>query len=416
MRKYFDSFLYNTAKPFEEFHSFEQELVNEDFEYSPTWYEDIEQEIEFGSLEFKKIDARINQIMDSKVGDRINDDYRKIIFRDLNFKPELGSRYRFDNNIWIVYSIDNIKSTHSSCYIRRCNNTINVQDNYGQIHQEPCIIDIKPTKSGITEQEYMSTPVARQVLMYQLNNWTKHLFINSRIMFNRQVYKIGSIMELDRTETFNANSIKFVKCYVDNDLVNEYDNEDLQVADYKHYNYFVNTTKDLIGIKNDMGTLSATVCFDEDDTNETVYWYSSDENIVSINKETGEYQMLNSGNAIIYAKMAKNESFYSKINVEVLNEQLNIYKNIVSPDVDYIPLNQTQKYEVYETLNGIKTNTKFEIKPSGMKDKYYSFVQEDNCFEITNNLQNENNLLLVECKNLRDNSSVKLEIELGGLF
>lgn len=416
MGKYYDSFIYNTAKPFDEFHSFEQELINEDFEYAPTWYEDIEQEIEFGSLKFVKIDARINQIMDSKVGDRINDDYRKIIFRDLSFKPELGSRYKFDNNIWIVYSTDNIKNVHSSCYIRRCNNTINLQDKYGNIHQEPCIVDIKPTKSGITEQEYMSTPVARQVLMYQYNEWTKPLFVNSRIMFNRQVYKIGSIMELDRAETFDANSIKFVKCYVDNDLVNEYDNEELQVADYKDYNYSVNVINNLIGTKNGAGTLTATVSLENKEVNENVYWYSSNEDIISIDKDTGNYQMNNSGKAIIYAKMINNENFYSEINVEVSDEQLNIYKNIISPKVDYIPLNSTQEYEVYETLNGNKTDTQFEIKVFGMKDKYYTFNKNGNVFKIKNILQNENDLLQVECINLRDNSVAKLEIELGGLF
>lgn len=416
MGKYYDSFIHNTTKPFDEFHSFEQELINEDFECSPNWYQDIEQEVEFGSLEFKKIDARINQIMDSKVGDRINDDYRKIIFRDLSFKPELGSRYKFDNNIWIVYSIDNIKSVHSSCYIRRCNNTINLQDKYGNIHQEPCIIDIKPTKSGVTEQEYMSTPVARQVLMYQYNEWTKPLFVNSRIMFNRQVYKIGSIMELDRTETFDANSIKFVKCYVDNDLVNEYDNEELQVADYKDYNYSVNVINNLIGTKNGVGTLTATVSLDNEEANENVYWYSSNEDIISIGKDTGNYQMNNSGKATIYAKMINNENFYSEINVEVSDEQLNIYKNMISPKVDYIPLNNTQEYEVYETLNGNKTDTQFEIKVFGMKDKYYTFNKNGNVFKIKNILQNENDLLQVECTNLRDNSVAKLEIELGGLF
>ena len=416
MEKYYDAFLYNTLSPFNEFCSFEQELINEDFESSPTWYSDIEQEIEFGSLKFKKIDARINQIMDSKVGDRINDDYRKIIFRDLNFKPELGSRYKFDNNIWIVYSTDNIKSTHSSCYIRRCNNTINLQDQYGNIHQEPCIIDVKPTKSGIVEQEYMSIPIARQVLMYQLNKWTQSLFINSRIMFNRQVYKIGAIMELDRTETFNENSIKFIKCYLDNDLKNEYDNEELQVADYKTYNYSVNTVQDLIGEIGQEGTMSATVSLNEEIQEGKIKWYSSDDNIISIEKETGSYKLINSGEAILYAKMANNESFYKQIPVKVFDEQLNIYKNIISPSVYYIPLNNTQNYEVYETLNGNKSDTNFEISLSGMKEKHYSFLQNGNKFSIKNILQNETNLLKVSCKNLRDNSIVELEIELGGLF
>lgn len=416
MLKYYDSFVFNTKPPSEEFYSFEQEMVNEDFAYAPTWFQDIEQETEFGSLNFVKIEARINQIMDSKVGDRINDDYRKIIFRDLNFKPELGSRYKFDNNIWIVYSTDNIKSVHSSCYIRRCNNTINLQDKYGNIHEEPCVIDIKPTKSGITEQETMSTPIARQVLMYQVNKWTMPLFINSRIMFNRQVYKIGSIMELDRTETFNKDSIKLAKCYVDNDLVNEYDNLELQIADYKQYNYSVNVIKDLIGTKNSTGSLSGSVRLDNVETDMPIYWYSSNEDIVVIDKTTGDYTLLNSGIATIYAKMANNENFYAEIHTTVSEEEIEVYDNIITPNVDYIPLTQSQEFEVYETLNGHKIDTAFNIEVSGMKSKYYDIAINGNKFIIRNNMQNNNELLKVKCTNLRNNSVVILEVELGGLF
>lgn len=416
MSKYYDSFLSVNQSPFDEFHSFEQALVNEEFEASPTWYSDIEQETEFGSLEFVKIDARINQIMDSKVGDRINDDYRKIIFRDLGFKPELGSRYRFDNNIWIVYSTDNIKSTHSSCYIRRCNNTINLQDKYGNIHQEPCVIDIKPTKSGITEQEYMSTPIARQVLMYQVNKWTQPLFINSRVMFNRQVYKIGAIMELNRTETFDENSIKLVKCYVDNDLVNEYDNEILQVADYKHYAYSIKSVTEIVGKVGETGALKATVTLDDEELPEPVYWYSSNTDIITVDKETGDYAIQNTGTAKIYAKMVNNESFYTEIPVQIVDSDIQNYKNIISPFIEYIPLGTQQEYEVYETLNGQKTQTKFDITVSGMSNKYYVFTQTGNKFTILNKLPNDNNLLHIVATNLRDNSQVHIDIELGGLF
>jgi hypothetical protein len=439
--RFYNSFLSYSFHPADEYRRFEQELAFEDFENSPTWYDDIEQETEFGSLEFKKIEARVNQIMDSKVGDRVNDDYRKLIFRNLSFKPELGSRYKFDNNIWIVYSTDNIKSVHSSCYVRRCNNTINIQDKYGKIHQEPCIVDIKPTKSGITEQEYMSVPIARQVLMYQLNEWTKDLFINSRIMFSRQVYKIGSIMELNRTETFNKDSIKFVKCYIDDDLVNNYDNQELQIADYKTYDYSVSTISELKAKQNETGKLIALVNLDDIPTEEQVCWYSSDESIITIDKLTGNYSTKLMGEAFIYAKMLNNEDFYSTIKVEVTeqeidnsNEDLNgdeignentpteepvkqVYENIIKPNKEYITLNSTEIYEVYETLNGNKTDTKFEFNVSGMSERYYEFnIINDNSFSVKNIIQNDDNLLLIECKNLRDNSIVDIEIELGGLF
>lgn len=413
---YYDSFLFNTQMPSAEYKTNEQEILNDMFFDSPTWQDDIYQETEFGSLEFQKIQARIVQIMDSKVGDRINDDYRKIIFPDLNFRPALGSRYKFNDNIWIVYSTSNIKTVHSACYIRRCNNTINVQDKYGNIHEEPCIIDIKPTKSGVQEQEYMTVPIARQILMYQYNQWTKPLFINSRIMFNRQVYKIGAMMDLNRTETFDKDSIYFVKCYIDDDLVNEYDNLELQCADYKTYNYFIVTQDRIQGVVGTNGQLNATVTLDGNNTEEKVNWYSSDEQIVSINKETGEYVLNNIGTAKIVAKMANNENYIKEISVSVLGESVEQYQNVILPNIDYISLGTTQEYSVYETLNGEKTDTKFDISFSGISQKHYKSEITDNSFNITNILPDDNNLLKVECKNLRDNSVITIEIELGGLF
>ena len=415
--EYYESFLFNTLDPFTEYHTIEQEVLNDMFFDAPTWYDDIYQETKFGSLEFEKINARVVQIMDSKVGDRINDDYRKLIFPDINFKPELGSRYKFNDNVWIVYSTDNIKSVHSSCYVRRCNNTINLQDKYGNIHQEPCVVDVKPTKSGIQEYEYLSIPIARQIVMYQLNEWTKDLFINSRIMFNRQVYKIGAMMDLNRVETFNPDSIKLIKCYIDDDLVNEYDNFELQIADYKKYNYFIETLTELSGTLNEEGTLTAKVYLDKNFlSEEKVNWYSDNEEIVEVDKITGQYKFVKAGTANIYAKMFNNEKFYSIIPVKIFEEQPNIYKNVLIPKVDYISLNAKQNYEIYETLNGKKIDTKFNISAFGMPLKYYEFTKTDNSFSVKNLLQNDNNLLKIECLNLRDNSKVEFEIELGGLF
>ena len=229
--KYYDSFMATAKTPVELWKEHTQQFLNENFINSSN-YLTVGREIGFGTLEFECVSARVMSVLDSKVGDKINDDFKTIFFDDLEYKPPLGARFSFDNNIWIVYSTDNYNSLNSACYIRRCNNTINSLDENGNVHQEPCVVDLKPTRSGFVEDLSMWTPNSRQIIMYQKNDWTKHLDVNSRIMFSNKVYRIGVSLDFNRTETFNKDSINFVTAYLDNDLLNEFDNLELQIADY----------------------------------------------------------------------------------------------------------------------------------------------------------------------------------------
>lgn len=229
--KYYDSFMATAKTPVELWKEHTQQFLNENFINSSN-YLTVGREIGFGTLEFECVSARVMSVLDSKVGDKINDDFKTIFFDDLEYKPPLGARFSFDNNIWIVYSTNNYNSLNSACYIRRCNNTINSLDENGNVHQEPCVVDLKPTRSGFVEDLSMWTPNSRQIIMYQKNDWTKHLDVNSRIMFSNKAYRIGVSLDFNRTETFNKDSINFVTAYLDNDLLNEYDNLELQIADY----------------------------------------------------------------------------------------------------------------------------------------------------------------------------------------
>ena len=229
--KYYDSFMATAKTPVELWKEHTQQFLNENFINSSN-YLTVGRETGFGTLEFECVSARVMSVLDSKVGDKINDDFKTIFFDDLEYKPPLGARFSFDNNIWIVYSTDNYNSLNSACYIRRCNNTINSLDENGNVHQEPCVIDLKPTRSGFIEDLSMWTPNSRQIIMYQKNDWTKHLDVNSRIMFSNKVYRIGVSLDFNRTETFNKDSINFVTAYLDNDLLNEFDNLELQIEDY----------------------------------------------------------------------------------------------------------------------------------------------------------------------------------------
>ena len=134
---FYDGFMIvNNDSPSVKWRRHLQDTVDKQFENASTWWDDIYEEKEFGSdkidqisnpeiLEevFNKIEARITSLIDAKSGQRDNDDYKQIIYKDTSYKPKYGQRYYFDNNIWIIYSTENIRlrrnlaSTHSVVFL-----------------------------------------------------------------------------------------------------------------------------------------------------------------------------------------------------------------------------------------------------------------------------------------------------------
>lgn len=413
----YESFMAAFGTPRQDIENQMQEMVNEQFFVSSSYRNDIYQEKEFGSLEFKRIEARVTHLIDSATGLRVGDDFKKITFKDIHFKPMLGSRYKFDENIWLVYATDNINSPTSSCYVRRCNNTMNMLDRYGNIHREPCYIEYKPTKTSVGEYDSLTLPFTKQVMYCQLNKWTENIGINNRFMFGDDVFKISDRVRFNRTETFNEETLNTNRYYMDYDNLNEFDNLELKIADFKMPDWSIKVQPDLKGIIGDTGTLTAAVLLNDEAEEEGVLWYSSNEEIAIIDKATGEYQLLANGDAIFYAKLENNEYYYSEINVKVSDSSQDIYENVLIPETNYIKLNETVNYEIYEYKNGQRIDTTFEINVNQLPLKDYKFkIIDGNHFTITNLKQNTNTLLKLECTNVRD-GSIKVEfIEMGGIF
>jgi len=122
---YYDSFMAVNGNPKDKWYEDFQEFQEQQFDDASTVQDDIEEEIEFGTLEFKPIRARLTTIIDVKTGQRNGDDFRKITFLDYTHRPVPGTRYRFDDNIWMVFATKNLKVSSSSVYVYRCNTTLN---------------------------------------------------------------------------------------------------------------------------------------------------------------------------------------------------------------------------------------------------------------------------------------------------
>lgn len=412
---YYNTFLRSSKTPSEFHKTALQEFVNYEFDNASTYYTDVEEEIAFGTLEFKPCKVRVNTIVDAKTGQRVNDDYKKIIFKDLTYNPELGTRYRFDDNIWIVFSTDNMKTDTSSVYVRRCNNTINTQDKYGNIHKEPCYIDYKVTETQPFRELRIDVPNGRIWVQCQYNEWTKNIDINSRFMFGGNTYKLRERHRFDRTKTFEDSSIPTVSFYADFDEIAPDDNIELEVANYKEYKYVISAPNEISGSVGDSGTIDYSVSFDGNVINEDVLFESTNEEVLKIDSN-GNYKMVGIGNCDIIIKLKNNINFTSVTNISVSDSSVVIYKDIIEPNINAIKLNKTQNYSVYEYKNNTKENTKFSIKCYDVPEKNYYFETDGNNFSVTNLKTTENYLLRIVCINERTLEESTIYIKLGGLF
>jgi len=413
---YYDTFLSVNKSPKEFYLNQIQELVNGQFDNASTVQSDVEEEIEFGTLSFVPCESRITSLIDVKTGKKNNDDFKKILFRDVTHQPPLGTRYRFEDNIWIAYATDNIKSATSSAYLQRCNCTMNSQDKYGNIHEEPCYVDYNLMETQLLTNIQLDVPAGRIEVKCQLNKYTKDVDVNARFIFGDDVYKLRSRSKPNRLNTFDKDSVTFLSFYANYDNKAEDDNFDLTVANYKTYNYVIScqsNIKNTIGAKD---TLKSTVYLDGIEIEEDVLWYSSDASIIEINEVTGEYTLVGLGICNVTCKLKNNIIFNTSIKVEVVDVIIDSYHDAILPNITYVKLNQKQTYEVFEYNNGIPTDTTFTINSYDVPDKNYHIDTTLNGFSITNLKSTKDVLLRIVCKNNRTSELNTLLIELGGLF
>ena len=114
-----------------------QELVRSQFYNSSDWFT-ISEETALASGVYQNIDVRINSIIDTNTGEKIQDDFKKLLFIDINHSVDVGRLYQFDNNYWLTINVDKHKTLAADATIKRCNNTLRWQDSEGAVYEVPC--------------------------------------------------------------------------------------------------------------------------------------------------------------------------------------------------------------------------------------------------------------------------------------
>lgn len=114
-----------------------QDKANSDWDYASDVY-DVLKESDNGTWETMAVRLIFPYSINS--ASTIKDDFKTVLFKDLQYDIKLGTRFSFNSYIWIVIDTGKNKSATSSCLIQRCSDELRWYSEDGLYHNEPAII------------------------------------------------------------------------------------------------------------------------------------------------------------------------------------------------------------------------------------------------------------------------------------
>lgn len=385
-----------------------QKTVEEQFYNASNWWTVCEEKT-IGSREYDEIDVRLTHVINAETGLKLGDDWKTVLFKEINHSIEMGRFYIFDNNTWITTNSEIVKNLTGACTIRRCNNTLRwIDEETGIYFEEPCAIEylVKEPRNYATQGSPFITPGGFLHIETQLNARTAYIKENKRFLFGNQghwtCYKIlgTGINDFKNTETYNNDSAKILTL----DLIADYVNNELDdvvngIADFYTNSYTITLNMDSIsGSVGGSFQLSANVIYNNNTVERDLDWASSDNTSASVSG-SGLVSFLANGSAIITAgTLSGVVSASCVVTVEdspEVNEEI-----VITPNLNYVLESGSRVYSVYLYENGIQQADIFTITCNGsnVPATSYTFSQNtNNSFVINNLLRDVDSHLVITC-------------------
>lgn len=362
-----------------------QALVNDRWDNTTSLYT-IGQEKPFGSLEFEDIDVHLTHAIEKSTGKKQGDDFREIIFRDLNYTVVLGSCWFFDNCYWLAINLDEYNRVSKNIFVRRCNNVLKYYDETdGHLVEIPCILEYDATSPQPQVTQDIITANNTINLIVQGNEVTRKIFTNQRFIFGGRPFKVTGFNNymwksmLDPEPTILYYSLKL-------DTESPYDDYVNNIAYNGDIDYSISINQDDIAQVVGFTTqLSATVTNNGAVVERPVKWISSNEEVVTVTDEGVITLVGEQGEkAEITAQLGDNTKVLSVITIEIVETLRNLYAVHLDPIIDEVPQYQTITFTANLYLNDEKQSDILAVSGSGADSSAYNIkVLGNNEFSVT---------------------------------
>jgi hypothetical protein len=399
------------ATPKDQYTELFQQTLDEQFYNSSDWWT-IQEETAIGSGIYQNIDVRINHVINAETGLKLGDDWKTVLFKDLNHQMDLGRHYIFDNNTWLIINIETIKNIAATCTIRRCNNTLRwIDEPTGVYYEEPCAIEyeIKEPRDYITQGSPFPTPGGFLKIYAQLNDISGKINENQRFLFGNPghwtCYKVTGtgINDFTNVTTYDNNSAHILTLDMSANFINnELDDVVNGICDvYTNVYRVILSSGSISGSPTGTMQLNANVIYNGNSVTRAIEWETSNPAIASISGNSGSALVTFNANgnctitASVYGNPASDTCWITVSASPTVNNEI-----LISPNINYILEGNNRIYSVYLYENGIQSSGSFAITCSGsnVPSTSYTFVQTDgNHFKVTNILKDLTSHLTVQC-------------------
>ena len=403
--RFFNNIINNEidTKPNNLYRDLQQEFINIQWD-NTTALEIVQEQEDIGINCYHDLQVwLVPTVSDTSTGMKDVRDFNKLIFKDITHTVKRGLMYKFDNCYWLVHSYSEYDGVVQDCGIRRCNNFLRMIDPLnGSVFSIPCVVDYDMAASTVKVTKYILTPNNHAVVLVQGNQDTLRLFkTNTRFILSGRPFKLyGYQNAVEYSAEEQSSTLLYLDLYLDE--IRDGDDIENSIAENEIYNYsiFVNS-KDLILSAGSSGNLSANVLLNGKEVERSIYWKSSDDDIVSIDMN-GDYTL--SGEigqvATITAYLDGNEKVFDSINITI-GEQGEDISILLNPSFDKIRQYSTINFdvEVYYNGNLIKDNldiscsTDSEILTIFKNEDYYSITSEGI------SIDKQNIIIIASCSN-----------------
>lgn len=368
-----------------------QAQLNQLFYDAPDTYV-IQEETPLASGTFVNADVRINIAINSQTGTNLGDDFKNIIFKDLQHSTGLGYKYFFDNNYWLVINSEIYKNFAASCTVRRCNNTLRWIDENGVYYTEPCIVDYDLASPKDYNRVEPVKPDGTITVYSQFNVQTKKIKPNMRFLFGNPDLWIGykiygnGIQNYLNYQTLDNTSAPLLMFKMNANFEGQ-ENDDLVlgIANANQFIYDLSVVPSSIsGNVGETFEIIPTLNLNGIPVARDMSYISSGsqatltDNIVSL---------VSSGSCNISVSMTDNPLVTEDIPVVISTTPIDNYEIRVTPNLDYIFDGDIQVYSVYLYYNGVQQSDAFvfSIANDDVPVENYLFtVINDNSFSIGN--------------------------------
>ena len=381
-------------QPNEYYRGLQQAFYDEQWENTSARVE-VLMETEIGSKNYAPIEVWINKVIgNTSTFMKNGEDYRQLLFRNIDQQCGRGYMFKFENNYWLADFWNPSQGLAADILVRRCNNSLNIIDPLnGAVFSVPCVVDYDMTSPTILVNSYILTPNSHATVYVQANEDTLRLFVlNKRFMLNGRPFKLYAYQNaLNRSLDLEQPPVLVLDLYLDE--LHAKDDIENNIADNGEYNYFISIdSEDMELTQNAEGQLQAVVLLNDVEVDKKVVWKSSNSEVVTID-ENGNYKVIgnNGENAVITANLEGNSNVKQSIIIEVVDS------SFVTPVVTLNPL--FEKIRQYETIN-----TEIQIEYNGktyIPDEVYCEISPEFSEFLEATL--DGNILHLTCKNISKN-------------